>query len=234
MNPKYTFFSKGHDGCLVHPGIGSSLINPKMYVTKLGTEKVINNEKHIYDNLPEEFNNVFYNKECYINDFNLDDTKLFDKNVLMRIKEKKDTKIIYNKMMSIKLFKGNDLSKVLKNKIEISKNNIYNLLNALIKFYEFIEKLNSRYNVYHKDITSHNIMWNIEHNSICLIDFAQSKIYSQGQSPHHLPRKDLDNTLDIINSIITYACNKFNVKISNVKTIIDLINDMKNIKQILH
>jgi hypothetical protein len=232
---KYAFFSKGHDGCLIYPGImqkkENKNLDTKLYITKIGTDKVISNEKYIYDNLPEEFNNVHYSKECYLDDFNLDENfKHFDKNIITRINEKKNNHISYNKMMTIKLLKGNDLSNFLKNKIEINAQNVYNLLKSLIKFYNFIEILNLKYNIYHKDITSHNIIWCKETNSIFLVDFAQSKTYSPNKKPSYLPNKDLDDTLDVINSIITYSCKKFNVKILNIKTINELIKNIPTIK----
>lgn len=227
---KHNFFSKGHDGCLVYPAIIDKTKNPEKYITKIGERKNIENEKFIYDNLPEEFNHILYDKECHIGKFVLD-KNLFDQKVLQRIEEKKSYNIIYDKFITIKLFNGNDLSKFLYKKIKINKKDVYNILKSLFKLYHYVKKLNLHYKIFHRDITSHNILYNIHDKSIRLVDFVQSRQYFEDKCPSQHEFKDQQDTIDIINKFITFACKNYNVEIKSINTIKDF--DKKYIKRIL-
>ena len=225
---KYKILDYGHDGIIVYPAILNDIKNKNKYITKIGMKENIDNEKHIYDNLPDEFNKIIYNKECYINTFETNLIKDFD---LTEINSKQKTKLTeYNRQITIKFFNGKNLAEILHNDSMITKPQIYNLLKKMIILYECIKKLNNKYFIFHKDITRHNILYNQEKNEICLIDFVQSKKYPIGNFPHHLPNKDLTDMIDVINSIIQFIIKKKNINLMAIKTIDELKINMKYIK----
>jgi serine/threonine protein kinase len=224
----HKLLGKGHDGIIVHPAISNKLKNNTDYITKIGIAKDINNEKLVYDNLPDEFNNVFYNKECYIDKFSLKNTAL-DNESLERIKMKGNN---YDTQLTMKRFNGQNLRVILNKTTTVTKLQIYNLLKKMIFLYECVNKLNNTYNVYHKDITRHNIMFNVKTNEIRIIDFVQGKKYPDKQKPHHLPNKDLSDTIDVINSIIEFITKtkQCSICVTSIKTIDDLKANMSCIK----
>ena len=229
---KHNFFSKGHDGCIVHPAIMPDQEQSIHYVTKIGTHKTMTNEKQIYDLLPDEFVDKIYYKECVIDTFVLDET-ILDDDVINRIKEKGSKNEIYDTQITVKLFNGKNLAMLLDNS-DINKIQVYKLLHKLIMFYGCIKKLNSIYHIYHRDITRHNILYDVTNNNICLVDFVQSKKYSHNKKPTHLPNKDLEDTMDVIKSVLDFIKHKTRVNymphITNIK---QLIHEMNKIKYIL-
>jgi serine/threonine protein kinase len=227
---KYVLFSKGHDGCIISPGIVDKSKDPSLYLTKIGSSKDIENEYKIYSSLPVEFDGIIYNKECYIHNFNQEDYSL-DQTCLKRIEEKNNLSIIYDKMITIKRFFGTDLSKILYKKIDVKKKDIYYLLKNLLILYRCVEKLNSKYCIFHRDITSHNILYDITLKKICLVDFVQSKQYFPPKTrPHHLPEKDLSDIIDVTNSIIEFTNKTFGTDIKNINKMSDIEKNKKHIK----
>jgi serine/threonine protein kinase len=220
---KYKILDYGHDGVIVYPTILNDIKNINNYITKIGMKENIENEKHIYDNLPNEFNNIIYNKECYISIFN---NKLFNCSLI----EIKSRLSHYNRQITMRLFNGKNLAIILYSDSIITKSQIYNLLKKMIILYECIKKLNNTYNIFHRDVTLNNILYNPEKNEICLIDFVQSKKYPVGVFPDHLPNKDLTDMIDVINSIILFITNKKQIILIPIKSIDELKINMKYIK----
>lgn len=218
---KYKIFSEGHDGCIIYPGIVPRNKTPHLFVTKISNQTIIENEKNVYDELPEEFNHLFYEKECYIHKFKK--MAIFDENILKRIKQKENENNKYDAIMSIKLFDGIDLSNFLSGEMNINKEQVLNLLKKLIKLYKCMETLNTTYFIFHRDITPNNILYNPKMNEIRIIDFAQSQICPKGHPPPYLPKKDLDNTIDVINKVLIFYEKKFKHK---------LFKHVENIKEI--
>lgn len=227
---EYTLFSKGHDGCIISPGIIEKSKDPSLYLTKIGSSKDIENEYKIYGSLPDEFDGIIYNKECYIYNFNQKDYSL-DKPCQQRIEQKSKLNIIYDKMITIKRFFGTDLSKILYKKIDINKKDIYYLLKKLCMLYRCVEKLNSKYCIFHRDITSHNILYDIKLRKICLVDFIQSRQYFPPKTrPHHLPEKDLDDIIDVTNTIIEFTNKRFGTDLKFINKISDIEKNKEHIK----
>jgi hypothetical protein len=226
MNHK--LLGKGHDGIIVHPAISNKVTNTNEYITKIGMAKEIQNEKLVYDNLPDEFVNVLYTKECYIDTFNLKNTSLDDA-ALARIKH---TGCNYDTQITMKLFNGQNLALLLDKNSNITESHLYILLNKMIFVYECVNKLNNTYNMYHKDITRHNIMFNKDTYEIRIIDFVQGKKYPDKQKPYHLPNKDLTDTIDVINSILEFITKtkKCALGLTSIKSINELKTKMSHIK----
>jgi tRNA A-37 threonylcarbamoyl transferase component Bud32 len=225
---KYKILDYGHDGIIVYPGILNDDKNINKYITKIGMKKNIDNEKYIYDNLPDEFDKIIYNKECYINTF---ESKLLNDFDLTEINSKRKTKLTeYNRQITINFFNGKNLAKILQNRSMITKPEIYNLLKKMIFLYECIKKLNNKYFIFHKDITRHNILYNQEKNKIFLIDFVQSKKFPIGTFPDYLPNKDLTDMIDVINNIVEFITKEKYINLIPIKTIEELEMNMKYIK----
>jgi serine/threonine protein kinase len=94
-----------------------------------------------------------------------------------------------------------------------------------------MKKLNSKYNIFHRDITQNNILYNPEKDEIRIIDFVQSQKYPTGQFPDFLPNKDLSDTINVINAIIEFITKTKNYMImSPIKNLNELIINMKYIK----
>jgi serine/threonine protein kinase len=229
---EHKLFGKGHDGIIIYPAISTNNINDiNEYVTKIGFEKHLKNEKYVYDNLPDKFINKIYNKECYIDQFNSNDT-LLDNDILEILQRKG---VNYDTQLTMKKIDGLNLYVILNKKTNISKEQTYNLLKKMIMLYECLNILNNKYNIYHKDITRHNIMFNLATNEIRIIDFVQAKIYPDNKKPSHMPNKDLTDTIDVINSILEFIKKKmkYNIDLNPIQNISDIKQKMPFIKKTL-
>jgi hypothetical protein len=120
---KFKFLGYGYDGVILYPGFSNHVTELNKYVTKIGMKEQIDNEKYIYDNLPNEFNNIIYNNECYISTFN-NNNKLLNNNCVTGVKSRL---IYYDRQITIRLFNGKNLAKILHDDSKITKPQIYNL-----------------------------------------------------------------------------------------------------------
>lgn len=222
---KYKLLGYGYDGIILYPAISNDVTDINNYVTKIGMKEQISNEKYIYDNLPNEFNNIIYNNECYISTFNnklLMNCHLTE--IISRLTE-------YDSQITIRLFNGRNLAKFLEDDSKITNLQLYNLLKKIILLYKCIKKLNSKYNIFHRDITQHNILYNPKKDEIRIIDFVQSQKYPTGQFPDSFPNKDLSDIINIINAIIEFITKTKNyIILSPIKEPNELIINMKYIK----
>jgi serine/threonine protein kinase len=224
---KFKFLGYGYDGVILYPAFSNHVTEVNKYVTKIGMKEQIENEKYIYDNLPNEYNNIIYNNECYISTFN-NNNKLLNNNCLTGVKSRL---IYYDRQITIRLFNGKNLAKILHDDSKITKPQIYNLFKKMIFLYKCMKKLNSKYNIFHRDITQNNILYNPEKDEIRIIDFVQSQKYPTGQFPDFLPNKDLSDTINVINAIIEFITKTKNYMImSPIKNLNELIINMKYIK----
>jgi len=232
----YKIIGKGGDGIIVYPALiyeafrdntetYTEKLTDKKYISKIGTEKLIN-EKYIYDILPSEYDSKFYDKECHLFHYNL------NKSIINNELIDTETAIPeFNTQIIIPFFKGDKLSFVLEN-VELTNHQSYNLLVKLIKLYDVIDILNNTYNIYHKDISTRNILYNVEKNKIRLIDYSRSRHPSKKSVPEY-KNKDTNTMIEIINTVIIKINTSFKISIPSVQTIEDIKSNKSAIKMLL-
>jgi len=119
----YKLLSKGHQGIIVYPALNVyDNIDVNKYVTKIGTETDIENERNIYNALPDKFDKIIYDKEYYFNTFLLEKSPLTKSNFLDKVKPN------YNYELTIKYFHGTNLRDIIKAEFYIKNKHIYKLL----------------------------------------------------------------------------------------------------------
>lgn len=233
----YKIIGKGGDGIIVYPALiyeafrdntetDRVKLSDKKYISKIGTEKLIN-EKYIYDILPREYDSKFYDKECHL--FHYDLNKSIINNKLT------DTESVipeFNTQIIIPFFKGDKLSFVLEN-IELTNHQSYNLLVKLIKLYDVIDILNNTYNIYHKDISTRNILYNVEKNKIRVIDYSRSRHPISKKCVLEYKNKDINTMIEIINTVIIKINTSFKISIPSVQTIEEIKSIKIKIKRML-
>lgn len=205
-----SFFEKGNDGVIFYPSIFLKKGDEKMFVSKISTTENIENEKYIYDSLPEKFNNVFYEKVCYKYSFEEKTVHLDNKiKEWLNTKKKQNPEVKYDSIISIKFFEGHNLNTIVKNLVKTSFNDIRKLLKRLRCLLNFVESLNNKYYIFHRDISVRNILFNINTYDIRLIDFARSIKYDTPFFPIDLPINDNNDLIKVINDVLDFAKKKF-------------------------
>lgn len=218
----YEIIGKGGSGTIIYPALFENNNKyAKNYVSKISEDALLKHEKYIYDNLPDEFNNKIYNKTCYYTILNK--TKLNNK-IKSRINENHNSQII------IKLAAGQTIETILNNN-KIKKKQIYKLLKNLKYLYYSMLKLNNFYNIYHRDISIYNIIYNLNDSKIWLIDYGLAQKCKPNIKPPHDPKSDLNNTIKIINLVIEYAKKQFIINLLPINHINELTNQELHLRK---
>lgn len=196
MYEDFSVLGQGNYGCVI-----------KSYnnVYKIGSTYNISEEakilmllpknKHWYNNdntnlssITEEHYN-FIEKNCDMEDFNPE--------IQLKIPFVKGETLdkYLEKYIDISTFVHNDL----KDNVPISFNKWFDLLGALFRLYDNLKMLNEKYNIYHNDIFTNNLIYDEDDKLVTIIDFGLASIGEDEKSMEH---KDLLCLLDIIRCII--------------------------------
>ena len=226
------FFSKGNDGVIFYPSIFLKKRHENLFVSKISTAENIKNEKYIYDSLPEKFNNVFYEKICY--KYSFKEKKVHLDNQIkewLNVKKKQNPEVKYDSIISIKFFEGHNLNKIITNLVETSFDDIRKLLKRLRCLLNFVNSLNNKYYIFHRDINERNILFNINTYDIRLIDFVRSRKYDTPFFPINLPINDNNALINVINNVLDFAKKKFECDLfKQIKTEKDLCKRLIQLK----
>ena len=227
-----SFFEKGNDGVIFYPSIFLKKRDENLFVSKISTAENIKNEKYIYDSLPEKFNNVFYEKKCYKYSFKEKKVHLDDQiKEWLNVKKKQNPEVKYDSIISIKFFEGHNLNKIITNLVETSFDDIRKLLKRLRCLLNFVNSLNNKYYIFHRDISDRNILFNINTYDIRLIDFARSRKYDTPFFPINLPINDNNALINVINNVLDFAKKKFECDLfKQIKTEQDLCKRLIKLK----
>ena len=229
---KCRFFSKGNDGVIFYPSIFLKKRHENLFVSKISTAENIKNEKYIYDILPEKFNNVFYEKICYKYSFKEKKVHLDEQiKEWLNVKNKENPEVKYDSIISIKFFEGYNLKEIITNLVETSFDDIRKLLKRLRCLLNFVNSLNNKYYIFHRDINERNILFNINTYDIRLIDFVRSIKYDTPFFPINLPINDNNALINVINNVLDFAKKKFECDLfKQIKTEKDLYKRLIQLK----
>lgn len=205
----------GAQGIILHPAINPKLQQPEKYITKLGTYDDLKHEKYIYDNLPSEFDKIIYYKTCLLE---INHTpELF--------KTYPEFKSEYNGLLTMKFYNGETIANLYKH--INSKQTAYDVVSLLTDLYYKLYILNNTYFMFHGDISAHNIIIDINKNSVKLIDFGLGRIFnSKEESIGSRRTHDLNKLLHIINKIINKKIQAIPIPFTSIKDITLFINGL--------
>lgn len=214
----YKIAGSGHQGIIIYPAIKPHFPNRSNYVTKLGVYDILANEKKIYDNLPNEFNNIMYNKACWLDKFDRNKNARVYNIIKHRNRE-------YTAALTIQLYKGKTIQELCK-KFK-RKQDLYKCILLLTSFCDKLYILNNTYGVFHRDITDQNILVDLKGNSIKLIDFATASFINKKVQVVPIYNGDLIRLFSIINDIIHKHINPHVKPFTCAKDITVFINNLK-------